>query len=365
MPASLFGERFVAMREPAWHALGVVIPEGQEVTAEGAVQLGGIDYDYVKAPIGYTLPGGEFVPRGDKVQVLRAPTDDDPVYRPLGIVGQGYQFLQNLELARGLDAIASRTGWRFETVGALGDGGTVFMTLDAGTETVYGDDYRQYFLVSDGKASGRALRVQVVPTRVVCQNTLMAAEQAATLDVKIGHHSRVARDFKFWLDMVGHLEEGRQRVFDALRGMASVRITDEQARAVFEAAYPMPEKNARLRAAEGLADLEGLDEAVTAEAAERLADGLYAYEYFVAKAVASREASMVLYERINSGDEQGGRTTKKVRDKIARTPYAALQAVAELADWGGTARGAEAQAIFGGRAKAKGRAWAAASALAQ
>ena len=47
MPATLFGERFIGRREPAWHRLGEVFPADEKMTASEAMQradiLFGID----------------------------------------------------------------------------------------------------------------------------------------------------------------------------------------------------------------------------------------------------------------------------------------------------------------------------------
>lgn len=360
MADAIFGERFVGMRKPAWHTLGHVLQE--QVTAEEALTIGGITYQYVSSPIGYTLPDGTFVQTEDRVVVLREPTHDDPEWRRLGIVSNKYSFLQNEELAKGLDAIAAQTGWKFETVGALHNGATIFLTLDAGSRSVKGDEYRQFFIVSDGKASGRTLQISVAPVRVVCANTLMAAESSASMSVKIPHSSNVSDSYAFWTQIVAGLEKSRQHTFDALDRMASVRITNLQAKSIIEAAYPLPVKNAKARIAEQLKSESGMDSEVRDAALDRLAIGETSYEYWRTYAIKRREAAFTLYERFNAGNEQGGALSATVLDQVAETPYAALQAVTELADWSGAGKGASiaASALFGDRGKVKARAWDAA-----
>ena len=71
-----------------------------------------------------------------------------------------------------------------------------------------------------------------------------------------------------------------------------------------------------------------------------------------------RSGCVTLYKRFNDGEEQGGRMSPSALEKLRETPYAALQAVTEAADYGGMNRGSVASAtLFGARATAKSRAW--------
>ena len=366
MSHSIFGTRFVGMREPAWHELGTVLDE--QVTAREALTVAGIDYDYLSVPVGYTLPDGTFVEDPTRVAVLRAPTHDDPTYRSLGFASDKYAYLQNAELADGLDALAAKTGWAFETAGALDSGGRVFMTLKAGTRSVLGDEYQQYFVVSDGKVAGRALQISLAPVRVVCQNTLMMADAQATEMIRLPHNRDVASDYAFWTNLTAGLEKAREASFLRLEQMAASRITDDQARSIIAAAYPLPNKNARARQHEAVSLADDLDPETREAALSALSSGVDSYEARLARQTAHRDAAFDLYVRFNDGAEQAssaGTMPTAVRSRVAGTAYAALQAVTELADWSGTGSQVVAahSALFGSRSRVKVRAWRAASAL--
>ena len=358
MSASLCGTRFLGVREPGWHKLGTVIEV--PIPVREAIKVANINYLYHDAPIGYTLPTGEFVQTDDRKVVLREPLHDDPHWRRLGIVANSYHYLQNDELAAGLDVITEKTGWKLETVGALENGGTVFMTLDLGQRSVKGDEYREFFIVSDGKASGRALTVSCAPVRVVCMNTLMASDAAASLSIKIAHDHQVGSEYEFWLDFIADMERARNETFAQLERMAARKVTEAEADAIFAAAFPYPAKNQRARMAETI-------ESPSPELLARLESGVKAYEADVMWAEKHRETAKELFERFNEGNEQGGQMPKVVLKKVARTAYAALQATTELVDWGGQAKDTTAaqSAIFGYKAGIKKRAWGAALALAE
>lgn len=366
MPDSLFGERFVGMRVPAWHHLGIIKPDGQQITASQAFVEGRMNFRYHTLPIGATLPNGTFIPTTDDYAVYREPTEDDPDWRNLGIVSKGYSYLQNDELAAGIDAIAEKTGWKFETAGALGVGETVFVCLKTGKHSILGDEVDSYFLVSDGKAANRALRISVTPVRVVCQNTLLASDSNSSLAITIPHAAGVENEFSFWLNMISTLERSQTETFEDLRIMGSVRIDDDEARIIMRDAFPLPMQNQRVKLSKALPTMEGISKKVVKEANDALSRAVVSYEYNVNQSNKWTESAFELYQKFNDGAEQGGKMSAAALSALAGTPYAALQAVTELCDWGGTNRGSVASAtLFGARAAQKSRAWASALRIAK
>lgn len=366
MAHSIFGDRFVGARTPAWHALGTVIPEGTDLSVEDAIKLGGIDHRYESVPVGYTTPDGAFVQSGDRVVVLREPTHDDPSWRELGVVSSGYEYIQNLDLARGLDALSKATGWKFETVGSLNNGGTVFLSLRTGRRSIFGDAYDTYVIVSDGKASARALQIAIAAVRVVCANTLMMSDEHSTTKITISHNNQVTGEYDFWIDMIAGLQKAQDDVFTRLEALASVKITDKQAKAIFDRAYPLPGKSKNQKAAAQLLELEHLTVESREAATKKLAHHDRYHDAHTDQAMRRREGAFDLYQKINLGVELGMERGNRLPDstikQIANSPYAAFQSVAELVDWAG--RGNEhvlaSNAIFGTGAQVKRRAFDAA-----
>lgn len=358
MVANLFGDRYIEMRRPAWHSLGITLPDDQQVTAAEAFKLAKLDYKYHILPIGAVLPDGTVLPTSDQMMVYREPTADDPFWRKLGVVSAGYRHLQNEELALGIDAISKKTGWRFETAGALAEGGTVFVCLKANKQSIHGDEVDSYFLVSDGKAANRALRISVTPVRVVCQNTLIASDSSSSLGITIPHTSSVTDEYAVWLDLISGLEKSQQDTFADLRAMGEVKLTTEQRDEIFSTAFPDPTANQRVRLAQQIPNMPGVDKAVVDRSSEALASATTAYEYNMVQARKWRAGCVELYEKFNAGNEQGGKMSASALEKLRGTAYAALQAVTELCDYGGTNRDSVASAaLFGERAAKKARAW--------
>ena len=366
----IFGSRFIGARTPAWHALGEVIQpdkNGKLPSVKEMVRRAGIDFEYVKVPVGYTTPSGLFVASEDRNIVLRSPVADDDTWRELGVVGKDFEFIQNLDLAQGLDNLTKETGWTFETVGALGYGETVFMTLRTGKKSVFGDNFDTYVIVSDGKAGSRALTITIAFVRVVCQNTLLMSDSAALNKFKISHNGEVEQNYSFWLELIAALQKSQDETFARMEELATVKIEDEEAMAIIEAAYPLPKKNQRVRQAEAIQEMTELSVETRAQAAEKLSAGLQAYDAAVRRVQLRREGTFSLYERISKGQEQGSQVTgvslsEETLEQIAWTPYAALNAVTEMADWGGAANAIDgaSSSLFGDAADVKDRAFQAA-----
>lgn len=357
MPDNIYGERFLAARGgPAWHRIGTVLDD-PEMTAVEAIERAGIDYEYMSAPVGYEIPGIGFVQDEDRVAILRGPSKQDESWERLGVVSGNYRYLQNRELAEGVDRIREATGWRVETVGALGRGETVFMTLFAGTKEVKGDEVQNYFLVADGKAARRSLGISSTHVRTVCANTLQAAEQAASTQVKLPHHGDVQADYAMWTEIVPELEKLGANTFAELERMANAKITRKQAERIIAAAYPNPKASSKTLAANVILELErGV---VSNETLGRLGKAKTAHEQELDRVLSTREAILGRYDQLNDNVEG---LPARVIGEIAGTAYMALQAVTETLDWGDSLRGktSDSGCIFGNKRIQKARAWTAA-----
>lgn len=363
MVSNLLGERFSGMRIPAWRQLGVTVDP--ETTATEAFRLAGLNYRYHSLPIGVTLPNGEFVSSTDDVAVYREPTPIDPEWRNLGVVSGSYRYMQNEDLAKGIDSIMKKTGWTFESAGGLGDGKTVFAVLKTGKHSIHGDEIDSFFIISDGKSANRALRIMAVAFRLICTNGMVVPDYDSLLAVSIPHASNVGAEYSFWLELISDLEKAQVEAFADLRLMGSTRITDDVAQRIFRDAFPDPVMNQRVKLS-GKVDSLKITEGRKEEAKGALSSAVQAYEYNLAQANRWRNGAQELYERFNSGNEQGGAMSGAALKRLQGTAYGALQAVTEICDWGGTDRSTVAGAtLFGARAAQKERAWKSALQISQ
>jgi len=343
MSHNLFGDRFLGYREPAWHHLGSVFTE--PLTAVEAAERSGVAQIVVeKRPLLVDLGGVSTTI--DRVAIVRQPTADDPQYRVFGDCAKNYGIIQNAVLAEHLDELTGK--WPVETMGALGYGETVFMTLDAGEREIKGDHIKQYFLLTDTKDGKTGIRMHFTPVRVVCENTLIVGEGSAVASARLRHDENVEAELKWRLDLIKQLQDLAERVMLSFDLMASAQLEDEQMVEILEAAYPYPRKPAKVQLSENMtpeqaAKVEGLMDRVNQ--AER--------EWMNAR---QRQD-----ERRGAAQELYGKFNDEYPD-VARTPWAAYNAVCECEDWreGVGKEEVELSLLFGLRARAKHRAYDAA-----
>lgn len=344
MSGNIFGVRYVG-REAAWHQLGTVFD--RPVTAVEAATLCGLDYQVHKAPLSVTIDGAQIaIP--DQYALVRSATFDDDQPRVFGVCGPQYTPLQNMDLARQLDDLTAT--WPVETMGALGLGERVFMTLDAGDGEVHGEAIRKYFLVTDGKTPRDGLTIAFTPVRVVCQNTLTTALAAATINVELRHTGDILNRFSSVVELSTQMQRAQDALMEALNILADARITTKQAKAVLQAAYPDPKKPGAValsEAAGGGILADGVQHAWIKQRAT-------AHEAKADRMVAHRATTLQLFEKFN--DEFPA---------VGGTAWAIYNAVTEYCDHremrGGTN---PMNALFGWGAAAKARAFSASMTLA-
>jgi phage/plasmid-like protein (TIGR03299 family) len=352
MAHNLFGERFLGYRRPAWHGLGQVFTD--RPTASEALARVDMEYHIAKRPIFYQVerPDGtlDYRPVLGQVALVRDITVDDPEERVFGVVSADYGLLQNVDVARVLDGLAET--WPVETVGALGYGETVFLTLEAGLKefTAYDEALQLYYLVTDTRTGGRAMQIAFTPVRVVCQNTLISGLSQAVVNVQLAHTKRLEDEFQFQVDLIRELEEAQANTLATFERLMGMRSTLEALQSIIDAAYPLPARPQKL------APLDLLEfAALPEEVREAFTETEKRWEQAVGRMQERREAARELFMKIS--DEY---------PDIGGTAWAAYNAVVETEDYrraAGDGTAADRQALFGERAQAKKQAFAAAVAL--
>lgn len=235
MPASVFGNRFYSYRVPAWHKLGLVLDETRSAV-EALEELG--DYQ-VRMEAVQTVTG---IPTNFRA-ILREATTDDPQVRVFGMVGPDYNLVTPREVCEVWD---KQVGVSVETLGALHNGETVFISTKLNTISIRGDEIDNYLLASNPMTGGQAARVMVTPVRVVCANTLMAGEQRATESYRIIHDQYVMDRLANWLDGAYHRTiEKAQALEEYFNLLANRYVTAEEVDSLLETAYPEPKHPSR------------------------------------------------------------------------------------------------------------------------
>lgn len=328
------------------------IPIGEAIVSTG------LDYLIHKVPLTYVWPPNETDPdkitvmQSDKVSLVRPPLDDETEPRELGQASSGFEVVQNHELGELLGPL--NESWPIETVGALKEGAITFLTLDMGQLDVGGEEVGKYLLVSNGHDGTRGLSFKAVRTRVVCANTLEAAEgERSAFDFTLRHTQGIREDAKWILDLMGRLRTQEEKIDETMQRMAEVQLDDEGLNTLIDAAYPLPKQPAKLQIAN-----EAASEAVTAdqvkaalELREHAANNNTEFERKLERAETIRAGMREAYEGINESYPQ-----------IAGTVWAGVNGITEVSNWR-NGRNADSSVIFGDRAGEGRRAYVAARKL--
>lgn len=358
MPASIFGDRFLGRREPAWHGLGTVFPQDQKVDPMTATLMVGADFHIQKLPLILTLPDGTRVD-SDRTAIVRYPTPDDGSYRVLGYAGKDYEVVGNMELAFMLGRLAEE--WPLETAGVLGYGETYFMTLDAGSADVGGEEVRQYFILSNNHTGTRGLKIMLAPVRVVCQNTLMAATSEASVISTLAHTVNVRAEANARIDLIASMRKRQQALLESFQRMARFKVVEDQVREILAASYPYPQKPQRKILGDTIIkeDIEQLamDDKRLALAVLQGAQTVgQAWEAECKRMDLHRQGAYDQYQLVNSEASQ-----------IAGTAWAAWQGVTATECWRNgdpkNPKGTSEAILFGDRAKVMQRGYSRAIAI--
>lgn len=161
-------DQLILTQQPAWHGLGIVVEDAP--TPEEALQLAGLGWRVEQWPLHAAGPDGPVAVSSHVLNVR------DDTREPLGVVGVGYQPVQNAELAAFVSALSDTGGVKLESAGSLKGGRRVWFL--ARGESIWpsdGDEVRPYLLAANGHDGSLAVVCQPTTIRVVCRNTLHAS----------------------------------------------------------------------------------------------------------------------------------------------------------------------------------------------
>lgn len=352
MSANIFGTRFLGNRQPAWHELGTVVQE--DISVSDAFSKAGMNYTVQKSQLVANVEtemNNVFVTvPTEKFAILRNPTDDDPNHRFFGMCSKDYEMIQNEEIAKMLDPLSEE--WKTETVGALDNGKTIFVTLDAGSAIIKSagkkkveDPVSKYFLITETKDGGSAMKFAFTPVRVVCQNTLVSGLRAATVSSQITHRTGMTNELNWRLRLLADLSKAENTVMTNMQRMAEVILDNSQIAEVINSAYPLPKRSAKV---ELLHDFENPEEELSGytDLLNELTEAQEEFEYWVNRVDIFRNNAMNLFNKFN--DEQPA---------FANTGWAVYNAVVEVEDYRKGMKTVSESALWGARASTKKRAF--------
>lgn len=222
-------EEMFSVRETPWHGMGRVIESAP--TSEDAIKLAGLDWEVVPQKV-YTEKGIE-IP-GATVNIR---TSDN---KPLGIVGDRYQIVQNSEAFAFTDALLGE-GVRYETAGSLKEGKIIWMLAKLPNKfKVLGEKVDPFVVFTNTHDGTGAVKVIMTPVRVCCQNTLNMAIKTASRSWSARHTGSIQGkldDAITTLNLAKKYMEATQETFEDLY---KVKLTKKKIEQALENIIPFP-----------------------------------------------------------------------------------------------------------------------------
>ena len=180
MPSEV--ETMFTARKPAWHGLGVMTPDA--LSSGDAIVQAGLDWTVSTKEL-------ETIDGIDVPNYFATVRDTDKSV--LGVVGNRYTPIQNLECFDFLDTVVDDSNAKYETAGSLYDGRVVWLLLNLNKPVQVDDDVtHNYLLLTNSHDGSSALKGLTTPIRVVCANTLRLAIDGKNNGFSFKHTSNLS-----------------------------------------------------------------------------------------------------------------------------------------------------------------------------
>jgi phage/plasmid-like protein (TIGR03299 family) len=249
---------FFTNREVAWHKLGTVTQGA--LTAEEALQTAYLNWDVIKSedPVSTMVPmfGESAMEQGSMEEITYPDKFMTYRYHPkthkaeaLGVVGNRYTPVQNLEAFSFLNFLADESGAVFETAGSIDNGKKVFMTMKMPDTMKIGniDSVDLYLMAWNTHDGSSSFSVAVTPIRVVCQNTLTAALKAAQSTFSIRHTPKAQGKIQAAREALGLTFAYCEEFEKMAESLLSQNMTDKEFVSLVETLVPIDEDEERKR----------------------------------------------------------------------------------------------------------------------
>lgn len=219
-------------REATWNKVGTDISEANSV--KEALQISGLDYEVVKAPI--YLSNGHRI----KDQFATKKKGTDEVF---GIVGKDYTIVQNEEAFSFVDGIISE-GLTFVKAGETSYMNYIIASLPE--QYILDDKFKSYIIFQNSHAGATTLKAAICPLRIICQNQFTMAFRNSENKISIRHSSSIHEK----MDEAQHILQFNAEYMDNFNKMANKmaanKIGDEKALDIIDK-YFLVDDNASTR----------------------------------------------------------------------------------------------------------------------
>lgn len=214
-----------------WHGLGTQV-EGL-MTSKEALEKAHLEWMVTKQLVYQKMLDGSFRPIPSKYATVRSDNE-----LPLGVVGEKYQVLDNVDAFAFFDEIVQEGLAMYETCGSMKGGRVIWILakLPNHVKIGEGDEVIPYLLLTnthDGSGS-----VKIMPTfiRVVCNNTLQMAlgdGRKKRSIYNIRHTKNMFNKVDDAREAIGLINEDFEQTKEFYQNLMNVELTPEQIETYF------------------------------------------------------------------------------------------------------------------------------------
>lgn len=215
-----------------WHGLG------QQLTQNAPIEVwrkeAGLDWQAKLSPIMFTWDGQNYSEMPNQKVIYRSDTN-----APLGVVTDRYKVHQPAEVLEFFNTLVQSAGFTLEVAGAIKGGKRIWALANVNRESVVlqDDAVRGYLLLSTSFDGTAATIGQFTSIRVVCNNTLSAADmENAPSRVVLTHGAEF--DQSLMRDRLGIVVSGFEGMMDKYRKLARQGVSSEYARDFTNQLFP-------------------------------------------------------------------------------------------------------------------------------
>ena len=220
-------ESMMYVGKTPWHGLGVPVPEGSRLSIEEAIVASGLNWD---VELRHLFTEGQ---KNERLCVIgnyvTCRTSDNKV---LGIVGRGYEPLQNRDAFKWFQPFLESGEATIETAGSLKGGSRIWVLAKIKRDpmTVGKEDILEhYILLSSSHDGSLAVRIGFTPIRVVCNNTLcLAHESKASRLLRARHIKGVLETLEDIRDTIDLAQQEFVATVDQYKRLASKQVNSTE-----------------------------------------------------------------------------------------------------------------------------------------
>ena len=214
-------------RNLPWNQLGVDVTGAVDV--QDALTTADLNWDVVSNPI-----YDEF---GNVIEGYSANTrtSDGEV---LGIVGQRYQVVQNLEAFDFVNSLV-QSGVQFEKAGVFHRGRAVWLLAKLPETMILGDNFSPYVVFINSHDGTGAIKIAMIPMRIACSNALNFALKHATRQWSTRHMGNITAKLEEAKHTLGLANNYMLELNNDANRLALKSFTDAQFESAFDRVFPV------------------------------------------------------------------------------------------------------------------------------